>query len=302
MLVNIRILSMNGRPRPDRALELSFQARCMRMGATEFGFHLGLEGECVIGARSVSSAVRLKAIHFSNNLARFEDGQEVTGEILVSLTTEAIAWIEEQRAANDVSVVLRLALVWQEASLVQPGHPSLYTSGAVHVSSQTPSFTIPQSDWIRLLSQMECSEWWLIELPVQPLLSDPYLKAGLEYLTGAEKLLRQGDYDGCMADCRRSFESIAKHHVPGDSRRGYDRLLERAFVTEAEQPKRELVRPLLKALSDLIHPLGRHATAPPIPVTRAEAEMVLATSMSILSMITRAIVSNEQQQRVAIGR
>jgi hypothetical protein len=105
-----------------------------------------------------------------------------------------------------------------------------------------------------------------------------------------------------MADCRRSFESIAQHHAPGASRRGYELLLERAFVGTGEEPKRALVSPLLKALDDFIQPLGRHAKAPPMAVTRAEAEFVLSTSIALLSMITRGIAANEREQHLMADR
>ncbi len=296
----MRIPGTRGRRGPDRALVLSFRGRCFSMGPTGSGLHLGAEGECIIANRSVSSSVRVKSMNFPNNVARFEDGQEIFGELLVPLTPEAVGWIEEHRLGKDLSVLLRLVFTWQEVAVVQ-GSPSgaAHTAGKAFLSQQTPSFEIAQSEWIRLLTQMECEEWRLVELPVQPLIGDPQLKAGLEYVAEAEKLLRQGDYDGCMAECRRSFESIAQHHASGDSRRGYDLLLARAFVAAADEPKRALVVPLLRALNDFTQPLGRHATAPTIPVTRSEAEMVLSTSLAILSMVTRAIAANERENRLA---
>lgn len=67
---------------------------------------------------------------------------------------------------------------------------------------------IPQSEWVKLLPQLEWSEIELLELPREFLRSHPGLARARERLKDAETALARGDWEGVLQDCRKAYEAV----------------------------------------------------------------------------------------------
>lgn len=297
MLTNFTVVGSLGRPSPDRGLEVNVSGKCFQSGRSRYGLLLGTDGDCSFAGRVISSRLFAKSMAFQNESAVMEADRDLYGALFVPLTGEAVSFIEEHRRGGDLELNLRLRIQWQEVAVEQPNTSNAsYQAGLVRWNDRSLSVRLGQSDWLQRLTQMEWEEWRLFELPVQPLVADEKLARAISHLLEAQKLLQQGNYDACMAECRLAFESAAQYHTAGDSKQGYDLLLARAFTADSEKVKVDRLRELMLALDRYIHPLGRHAQAPAVHVGRPEAEFVLATTVSLLSMLSRRIGEEEKRR------
>jgi hypothetical protein len=121
------------------------------------------------------------------------------------------------------------------------------------------------------------------------LLEDQKLVEGVKRLTDAQTALRNQDPSGVLSSCHKVLESAAKFHADGDLKSGYERLLSRAFP---DQPaKYTQLNALIKALTSYTH-LARHEQYPSMEITRPETEFVLATTVSLFSLISCRIAKN----------
>jgi hypothetical protein len=130
----------------------------------------------------------------------------------------------------------------------------------------------------------------MFEISTLPLLDDPNLAEALRLLRHAQGTLGHGDPAGVLAACHRAFESAAKFHAQGDNvRQGFDALLQSATGNE---DKRGTLNTLIKALREYAQ-FGRHENYPPVRITRAEAEFVLAATIAMFSLVSRRLARVE---------
>lgn len=268
--------------------------KCFSTGVFQCGLLLEARGECYLGDRLLSSHVWVKP-HFSNERALLQADRELTGKLFVTLDAAAINYIEEVRAGGDITLGFSLVTRWQGAVMTNPNSiGETISPGVVYWQERRFDHRISQSDWLGLLSSMEWQDWVLFECPTSPQVFDDKFSRAVEHLQEAQELLRQGNCDASMAECRTALESLAKSHANGDMKTGVPSLLSRAYSKPPENQKADLIDPIMKTLSNLVHRLGRHAQVPWIPVTRPEAEFVLATTAALMSMLGRGIVDAEK--------
>jgi hypothetical protein len=225
------------------------------------------------------------------------------GTMVAPVSREAIAFVEERRHAQyrgDVPLTLQVRFRWHEALTHLPlsprdeksGRTVTYVGGAVVWDRCECSVTVPQSEWLKRLAEMEWGQTEVFEIPALPMLEDPNLAESFRLIREAEVALRTGDYKGVLVRCREALESAAKYEVQsahqGNLKNGYGQLLGRAFPEHEAKPA-ELNDVMLK-LNDFFH-LGRHANYPALHVSREEAEFAYASTAGLFSMISRRLAN-----------
>jgi len=288
--MNIIAKQITGRPGPNMALEIMVVLEWARDQA----FFLGVNGQVNYADRVVADSVQFQKVYWSdsNNTLITRDGNKIyQGKLLIPMRGEAIRYIEERRRDQDISLSVNLHYSWQEAIPVPSGEKGQTQLFGGQVRSDTVTVqdcVIKRSDWLKLLAQMGWQEYEIFEVARQPLLKDQNLTVALQRLDDAQTALRSGDYPGVLAKCRAAFESAAKHESQGDTKKGFESLLARAF---AEDPtKQKSADDIIKALSAYAH-LGRHEQYPAICIGRLEAEFCFNATVSVFSLLSRLLAN-----------
>lgn len=214
--------------------------------------------------------------------------------MFVPLNAEAIRFVERTRGEDDVQLVLTLRYQHQEAIRVrqQQGgqEKEMLYGGRVKWETTGSSFRVSRSDWVKCLRGLGWTEVELFEILKPELFDDKNLETALTLVREAETALRQHDTKGVLDKCAKAFESAAKYESSGDTKKGFDLLLNRAFPESND--KQSKLNDLIKSLRDYTQ-LGRHEQYPALHIGRSEAEMVLAVTLSLFSAITRRLTGHE---------
>ena len=259
------------------------------------GFFLGLNGQVLFADRVVADSVQFQKTywsHSSDSMFITRDGNNYHGKLLIPMRGEAIRYIEERRRDQDIALSVNLQYSWQEAIQVPTNDKEQTRFFGGQVNNDTTSVqecVIKRSDWLKRLAEMGWQEYEIFEVARQPLLKDQNLTVALQRLEDAQTALRSGDYPGVLAKCRAAFESAAKHESQGDTKKGFESLLARAFAEDAT--KQENIDDIIKALSAYAH-LGRHEHYPAVCIGRLEAEFCFNTTVSVFSLLSR-LLSNK---------
>ena len=249
----------------------------------------GLEGQLLYGDNVLSNSVKVQFFNLSSSkIIRLDKSINFIGNIFVSINDEALSFIEEKRNAGDIQ--LKVKMIYSFQNIIQevpakPGENKVFIVGPVQWRESDPYFNIPKSQWINVLNQLKYSEIELFEVNKGSLISDPNLVQAFNYLTNAQKELRNGNYDGVLVDCRASFESAAKYASEGSLKLGYDLLLDKAFK---EDKKRTLLNSHINSINDYSH-LGRHADYPSVRIDRDEAEFIFISTLNVFSLLSRRL-------------
>jgi hypothetical protein len=207
--------------------------------------------------------------------------------MVAPLTQAAIAFVEERRKGAGLS--LRFVLRYQcQLASENPTQPSVCP---VFWNETNTVHNIAHSDWLKRLNEMQWGEFELFEMAMIPLVEDPNLLESVRLLRKARQELRAGDYAGVLVNCREAFESAAKFAAQGGGvKKGFEALLTQTFPEHNDKPN--ALNDFVLGLSPYFN-LARHAQYPPIRFTRAEAEFILATTVSFFSLIGRRLAKLE---------
>lgn len=287
--MQIHATQFRGRPGPARAIEISAKFEWMRDPA----FLLSVSATAKLADRIISDRVSFEKgfwgnSYSGNNMLMLRDGNH-QGTLIVPVSAEAINYIEENRREQDVSLNVSCIFAYQEAVEV-PGQDGKkrYVAGQVYSESASVyDCVIKRSDWLKRLGEMAWEDYEIFEVSKLDLVKDKNLSVAFQRLVDAQTALRSGDYHGVLAKCRMAFESAAKYESEGDTKKGFESLLSRAF--ERDQAKQDTTNSVIKSLSDYAHLLGRHEQYPALSVSREEAEFCFCAVVSTFSLISRLL-------------
>ena len=210
------------------------------------------------------------------------------GNLEVSFNNEAIKYIEDIRKDSDPQFTFNIIYRFQKVITQSPSH-TVINSGDVQVGpirwlETAPFFTVPRSEWIKLLKMMKYSEVEIFEVNKLVFKNDENLNQAFEYLKEAESQLRLGNYDGVLVDCKLAFESAAKYAANGKTKQGFDLILENVFpdIVKKQTPFNDFIQ----SISNYSQ-LGRHADYPHLPIDRDEAEFIYIATLNVFSFISR---------------
>jgi hypothetical protein len=277
---------MRGRPGPERGLEIALTIR-----GDQMGHPLMLNGIAVSlmsGANSVASTGSVESFGVLGfSYALMTATRSASATLFFPMSGESLRFIETRQNRDAVPFTVRVRLQAQHVLAEAPQHglEGWTLSPQVWLQEIVASTEVPLSEWVRRLGEMGWTEISLFEVPILPLVGDPNLSVALDRLRDAETRLRGGDYKGVLTKCRDAFESAARYEAAGDTKRGFDALLERAERGDAR--KRAPLNAIILALSDFAHQLARHEQYPEIGVSRSEADLCYASTVAIFSLLGR---------------
>lgn len=210
------------------------------------------------------------------------------GDIVIPLSSSAIQLLEERRNGGDLPLQIDSRILVAGVITGPDGHQlvlsapieSRFSSSAVGGSIE---LRIPQSEWVKLLRQLEWSEMELMELPMTLLRSEPRLARARDRLKEAESCLTQGDWDGVLQNCRMAWEAAAIGLTGEESHRV---ALPKLAAYFGKGPKAEQLDSLAKKLGEFLH-LARHDQPDHVSITRADAVLGLRITASLLDYIAR---------------
>jgi HEPN domain-containing protein len=142
-------------------------------------------------------------------------------------------------------------------------------------------YTIPQSEWLKLLSQLKWSAIEIFEVPMESLSPDPNLRRAIELLREAQNRFLRGDWPGVLQNCRQAFEAAAADvGQTSDKSSNFQQLLDRVGGGKKSEKLNEVV----KSLSGFCQ-LGRHEDLPAVSITREDARAALRCTLSIFALL-----------------
>ena len=261
---------------PNRKLEVSFRFR----NPTEFTFTLLDVWISVTSIAGLELAEgRLLRIHSHVVNA----GEEGYAEIAVPLSSIALQHIENRRAGGDVDLrISSRVLICQMRET--NGHPIMAKPVQTYFDQGQRGYlehTIPQSDWVKLLSSMQWSELELLEIPSRNLRSLPIPSRALKRFEDAQRHYRQGLWPETMASCRMVIEAFVKEVT------GQDDMTEALLAISeliGHGPKADTLDKLIRGFSPFLQ-LARHEQEPPISIGPADATLALRVTGSIIAFI-----------------
>jgi HEPN domain len=208
------------------------------------------------------------------------------GSIFIPLTGAVLEAIERDRRGDLelrissrvlVAPVKEIPLGRESLLLLEVGHETTF----MLQGTSDFKYTIPQSEWLKLLSQLKWSAIEIFEVPMESLSSDPNLRRAIDLLREAQNRFVRGDWAGVLQNCRQAFEAAAAEvGRTSDKPSNFEQLLDRVGGGK----KSEKLSDLVKSLSEFCH-LGRHEDFPAVCITREDARAALRCALSIFALL-----------------
>lgn len=202
----------------------------------------------------------------------------VSATVRAPLTTEVLQAVEDKRVGKDLDyrIVFSVAAlpIRQVLGLPQLGVPQTVHLRDRHNNGDV-SGTIPQSDWVQLLRQMNWGESRLMEIPIT--IAQTAYPLAFRYLEEAHDHFRRGHWHEAMTSCRKVAESVAGH-LGGYGENGVDPKKLRLAVGEGAKGDR--IDDLTTKLGQFLH-LGRHDSN--VVITRYDALLALQVTTALFS-------------------
>ena len=214
-----------------------------------------------------------------------------SGEIVIPLSTEVLRAIEEKRVGKkDMNVLFhsRIKACYSHNSNT-PRKPGLAVPFMTLFLDDPESFNtfidhpIPQSEWIKLLGQMQCSDLELLELPSGQFSPSPAFNPAISLLKEAQDSFMKGDWKATMLHCRSAVERAACD-VTGEDDKGKALKGLACIVGQGKKAKR--INALIADAGNFCH-LGRHQDKPPVDIDRDDAMLALQVTASLLRYLGR---------------
>lgn len=277
----ISVLRIRTDPLPVRQLELS----CEIANPMSFDIYIldaWLRIESPNGLKFAEGRL-FHSIHSRAEPSILTAGQKISGAITFQLPSIVLQHIEERRAGGDV-ILRGSSQVWISQVYEQNGIKLLGAPFETFFDSWNNSYfeyTIPQSEWIKILKGLAWSELELLELPVTKMRSNPILTRALQRFEDAQDCYRRGDWDESMVNCRKVFEAFIKDATGVDDLS----IALQAFQALISEPKKaNHINNIVKELTPFLH-IARHEQQPPIPIKPADAQLALHLTGTILAYL-----------------
>jgi hypothetical protein len=208
---------------------------------------------------------------------------EATAELFIPMTTYIIQNIEQTRKGSDVFLQIRtnalLCTTLHKGKSIVLGEPirsqfNQDNRGAIE-------HKIPQSEWVKLLSEMQWSELELIEIPNSIIRAIPELDRAIICYKDAQKQYREGHWSQAVINCRSVFEALVKDATEQNKMSLAPDAINKLI---GEGPKSDSINDLIIGLTSLLQ-LARHQQQPQIEIDPSEATIAIRVTGSILTYI-----------------
>ena len=199
--------------------------------------------------------------------------------VLLRMEREILGEIEKLRS-SDVALSVSGDVVYSIAHR-QQGH---YFMGerrwdVLTRQGKPERHTIPQSEWLQILSRMHWKDYEILEIPRNPSGDSRFARA-YGQLQVASGHYRNGQWDTCMMHCRKAYEAAMK-----DASNKEDMAKAAASVLSKHHgPKKEKLNDLLLALGEYTH-LARHEGSQPVSFDKFDAAQCLFMTTAAIDFI-----------------
>lgn len=153
-------------------------------------------------------------------------------------------------------------------------------------------------DWLRILAEGGTADALLIGLPLS-LSSDSAASTPLALVRQAHRFLQSGEYDACIAECRRAMESLWKaagvHDAAKRARGALANHAQRRAMTKLDRTL--AMGEALVAFTQPAHHVGDDGD--PEVFSRADATLALATSASLIGTALAPKPASESSEETA---
>lgn len=227
---------------------------------------------------------KLFHLHFPiSSLAIIRSGQECPGVIIIELPSMVLNQIEAQRAGGDFGLRISSTVIACEVRS-QNGTITLGAPLLTQFEDRPGGnfeYTVPQSEWIKVLLRLGWSEIGLLEIPSRNLKANPALARALKRLEDAQDCYRRGYWEDSMANCRKVFEALIKNVADEDD---MSHALEAIESLIGKGQKAESINKMVKELSDFLQ-IARHEKLPAIQIKPEDAELALHFTGALLAYL-----------------
>lgn len=201
----------------------------------------------------------------------------------IALEMDASPWqmeaLERLRDGGDLTFTL-----WLSGSTASPeGLTPL-------VRAYQPVMQVNRGVWSDLLQRIGYRDALLLEVPLGDLRTDPNYRRAVEALSAAQHLMRTGEYERAVGECRKALEVI-KSEASSETEASYSKIAQEIGNRSAREAwtKEERLNAIQAVLRLLTH-IPHHAGGPPVSWRRSDA---------VLALVTLAMLIEQRQAKVS---
>lgn len=281
-MLPVDIIQTRFKGQPRRLLELTCRVK-NPSGADLCIVSAWITAEALNGV-SLGEGWLFHSMHNRVDPAVIPAGETCLGAILIDLPSTVLQHIEDRRQGNDIDLRISARVVLCRVERVDEckilGVP--FETGFGNPSTGYLEHRIPQSDWVKALKTNGWSELEIFELPSTQLRANPQLGRALARFVDALDCYRRGEWEESMGNCRKAFEAaILDVSGKGEMKQGS----EAAFQILVRDPtKVHRLNSLISESSKFLH-LGRHESAQPVLINRADAQLSIHLTAALLSYL-----------------
>ncbi len=279
--LNLTINEPQGHQPPNRRVEL----RCEIRNQTQIDI-------CILNAWmrvellndvNIAEGSLFYSMHNLVDPATIPAGQQGLGAIVIPLSDNILTHIEKRRTGGDVTFRIYSKLLVSSISkkenmslLGVPYEVQFENKGSVSVD-----YTIPQSEWIKILRALGWSELQAFEIPAAKLKAIPGLQRSIDRFNDAQECHRRGDWDESMVNCRKAFEAMIK-----DATREEDlsKAVQAFSGIIGNEQKADKFNKMVIALGNFLH-LARHEQLAPVQMRQSDSLLALHLTGAMLSYL-----------------
>jgi len=203
------------------------------------------------------------------------------GAFVLQLSTAALKNIEERRAGRDVEISLSSRVLVSEVQIINGNKVLGVPYETAFGNHESFKYTIPQSEWIKMLRNLEWNELELLELPINKIRAIPSMARAFDRFGDAQLCYRREDWPGTMLNCRKIFEAIVQDETGSE---GMGKASQAIKSIMGEGKKADCLDKVIKELGTFLH-LGRHEQLSSVSIGWADAQLSLHMAGALLAYL-----------------
>lgn len=198
-----------------------------------------------------------------------------------SIPPHVFAAVERSRKSGDVQIYSNIKALYFDSEIDKPAkYQNLPRSDQL----STTQHKLSQKEWIKIISDLGYTKYKIFEIPYPDIPQLPEIKNIMQKLEEAQNLLYEGRNNEVVTTCRLLLEEL-QPIVSSNNSKNSEMKSEIAnivntgcFADEGKGSKSEKIENIRRAVW-MFHHIGPHYK---YAVTRADAELALVLSMSLL--------------------
>ncbi len=211
----------------------------------------------------------------------------------LDLDIHKINIIEELRKGQDLLIKLYVSTIYCFNHIDIPFKPTDIKIGHIDVQQkgQGDRIKIPQSEWVKILENLNYGNYKIIEMPLPRLPQGTTLDKAIGHLEEARRKFNGGEYDDVLVDCRDAVEEI--HSVLRTIEKK-DKSLRDKFTDVLGSEKERRVEDLMKYFR-LYADLGGHKVISNVKdIDRTDAELAMLCAHQLVYFYAKRLVKASQ--------